>query len=110
MDSGNFIMSPTAALSPLAAADLNLFQNAGKSDPANAFGNDNKIKSPASQVAIIPRIDTNELNFDAFTLPLIRCSPFSRLTFRLRFRCQPLRFFSIQLSRHKFERADQFFY
>jgi len=63
-------------------ADLNVFQNAEKSDSANAFGNDNRIKTPANQVcALITRlrsatarqapIETNEFNSDAFTVSLI---------------------------------------
>jgi hypothetical protein len=66
-------------LSPALTADLNSFQNAEKSDDcANAFGNDNKIKTPANQVSgLIRRIDANECNPDDLILPLR--APFSTL-------------------------------
>jgi len=53
-------------------ADLNFFQNVEKSVCAKAFGNDNRIKTPANQVcALITPIEANEFNFDAFTAPSI---------------------------------------
>jgi len=68
-------------------ADLNVFQNAEKSDSANAFGNDNRIKTAANQVwALISRhgpqarIDANEFNSDVLTVPLITVFSF-RLDF-----------------------------
>ena len=33
--------------------DLNVCQNAEKSDSAKAFGNDNRIKTPANQVCAL---------------------------------------------------------
>src|SRR5437588_9925880 len=52
-------------------ADLNVFQNAEKSDSANAFGNDNRIKTPANQVCPLitrhsrqARTDANEFSSD----------------------------------------------
>jgi hypothetical protein len=78
IDSGNFVIPATFALSPAVTADLNFCQNAEKSDSAKAFGNDNRIKTPASQVCALitrhgrqARIDVNEFNSDAFIVSLI---------------------------------------
>ena len=49
-------------------ADLNFFQNAEKSDCANAFENDNRTKTTANQAGVlIMPIKTNEFSF-AFTV------------------------------------------
>jgi len=50
IDTGNFVISATAALSPAMIADLNLFQNVEKSVSAKAFGNNNRIKIPTNQM------------------------------------------------------------
>jgi hypothetical protein len=63
-------------------ATLRFFQNAEKSDSAKAFGNVNKIKTPANQVCALitrlgpatarqARIETNKFNFDVLIVPLI---------------------------------------
>ena len=59
-------------------ADLNFCQNVEKSDAAKALGNDNRINNPANQVCALitrhgrqARIDANEFNSDALTVPLI---------------------------------------
>ena len=71
-------MPATFSLSPALTADLNSFQNAEKSDSADAFGNDDRIKTPANQACALitrhggqARIETNEFNLDAFTVSLI---------------------------------------
>jgi hypothetical protein len=54
IDNGNFVMSATAALSPAMTSDLNFFQNVEKWVSPKALGDNNRIKTPASQVC--PRV------------------------------------------------------
>jgi len=63
IDTANFVISVTAALSPATTADLNFFQNVEKSVCAKAFENDNRIKTPANQACPrITRINANEFS------------------------------------------------
>jgi hypothetical protein len=45
IDNGNFVIFATVALSPAMTADLNLFQNAGKSVSANALNEENQNRA-----------------------------------------------------------------
>ena len=76
-------MSATAALSPAITAALNFFQNAEKSDSANAFGNAKSIKRHVNQAcALILRTGPTDLISDIFIVVLVIMS-FVRYAFFL---------------------------
>ena len=71
IDTGNFVISATVALSPAMTADLKFFQNVEKSLSAKAFENNNSINIPANKVrprmtrhGRRARIDANEFRSD----------------------------------------------